>query len=197
MTNTVYIEPAMVPAALRGGYAGKMFQACVTSEGYVPVDAGLWDGGSRTTYALVEIATGRAVPFPGQTSAPGDARRQELRFEIPAGYCVREHVIFCGKDLGLRFSVRPEDAAPLLPKPVDLSHVERLVLMATAGFKASYGGKDRYQMTADSLSYRRDAVMPSRADWDAAKVALAARGMLDKRGAITVAGRNAIGKERI
>jgi hypothetical protein len=52
-------------------------------------------------------------------------------------------------------------------------------------------------MAADAMRYRTGAIMPSREVWEATKVRLAARGMLDKRGAITVAGRNAIGNERI
>ena len=197
MTETVHLDAGMVPVSLRGQYAGKMFQARVTTEGYVPSHAGVWDGGSRSSYEMVELATGRAVPFPGQGAAPWDAKRQDLKFKIPEGYCVREHVIFCGKDLGLRFYLRPEDAAPMLPAPVDLSHAEKIVLMATAGFKASYGGRDRYQMAEDALNYRTGAVMPSREVWEAAKGRLIERGMLDKRGAITVKGRNAIGKERL
>ena len=195
--NTVHLDPAMVPAHLRGGYTGKRYQAIIASEATIPSHAGLWDGGSRESYSLVEIATGRAVPFPNQASAPWDANRQEIRFAIPAGFAVVRHSVFCGQDMGLRFTLRPEDAAPLLPAPIDLSHAEKVVLMATAAFKASYGGRDRYQMAADAMRYRTGAIMPSREVWEATKVRLAARGMLDKRGAITVAGRNAIGNERI
>jgi len=203
MTTTIHLDPTMVPATLRGEYSGRQFRAQVSTQGYVPADAGLWSGGSCSHYTLIELSTGRAVAFPGQQSAPWDAGRKSLEFDLPRGFVVREHVVFCGKDLGLRFTVHPEDAAPLLPKPVDLSHVERLVLMATVGFKSSYGGQDRYQMAQNAYAPCWKApdpnkpAFPTRQAWDAAKADLATRGLLDKRGAITVAGRNAIGSERI
>lgn len=195
--TTIHLEPALVPVHLRGGYTGKTFRAEISASATIPAHAGLWDGGSRESYSLVEIATGRAVPFSGQTSAPWSPERREVVFDIPAGFVVVRHSVFCGKDMGVQFTLRPEDAAPLLPKPIELSPVERIVLIATRSYKASYGGQDRYQMAARDLSYRQGAVMPSRSDWDAAKTALIARGLLDKRGAITVAGRNAIGNERL
>lgn len=193
----IHLEANMVPQHLRGNYTGRTFTAEVSAEATIPAHAGLWDGGSRDVYRLVEIATGRAVAFPGQASAPWDADRKETRFAIPAGFAVVRHSVFCGQDMGLRFTLRPEDAAPMLPAPVDLSAVERVVLIATRSYKASYGGQDRYDMAARDLRYRQGATIPTRAEWDAAKVALIARGMLDKRGAITVKGRNAVGSERL
>ena len=78
----------------------------------------------------------------------------------------------------------------------------------TATRKSSYNGRDRYEMGRDELSYTPrgaddsyarkqiglDAGLayPTRTQWDVAKAGLIARGLLQKNGAITPAGRNAL-----
>ena len=47
---------------------------------------------------------------------------------------------------------------------------------------------DRYQLAQRDAG---DASFPTRAEWDGAKAELIRRGFLDKRGTLTVAGRNA------
>jgi hypothetical protein len=114
----------------------------------------------------------------------------DRKIAMVPGVVVVQYSISRGKDVGLTFYVHPDDAAKLLPAPMDLTDHERIVLRATRAYKASYGGVDRYTMAW------RDAqgkLFPSKAGWAVAKESLIAKGLLDKRGAITVAGRNAIG----
>ena len=189
--SVIHLDPAMVPAALREGYNGKKFKAVVTEQMTVPLDAGLWSGGSRDHYTLIEFRTGREVAFPGQSSSPWDKSRVECPIQLQPGYAVVRHSIFCGKDMGLTFYVHPSNAAALLPAPAaELNEHEVLVLDATSRYKSSYNGKDRYEM---ALGYDRSMgrPVPSREQWETAKTSLIAKGLLDKRGAITVAGRNA------
>lgn len=230
MQKTIHLELGQVPATLKGGYSGKKFKAIVTESIRVPIDAGLWSGGSRDTYSFVELATGRSVPSPAQSSAPWSGERQEFDSPLPVGIVMVEHSIFCGKDMGLTFYVHPQNSGKFLPPPAVLSDHEKLVLEATRSLKASYAGKDRYEnakpygamseserderlarvqgildtkgdVKLKSGKYASERLLelerintffPSRAEWDAAKDSLIAKGLLNKAGAITVAGRNAI-----
>lgn len=59
---------------------------------------------------------------------------------IPRGILLVEHVIFCGKDLGIRCVVSPDSVflPKLLPAPIELTDEEVLVLSAHAQLKSSY-----------------------------------------------------------
>lgn len=201
-TETIHLEPSQVPATLRGSYSGKSFQVRVVERVTVPAHAGLWDGGSRSTYSAVRIADGAGLPVSDNASAPWDKSRRDSVVDLRPGIAVIEHRIFCGKDMGLRIYVHPADAAPMLPSKPDLSPVERLVLEYTATRKSSYMGKDRFAMAIDDLQrdrryghdsdpVRKAITRLDRSMWDSAKESLIARGLLNKAGAITVAGRNA------
>ena len=191
--NTIYLDPKMVPASLRGSYSGKAFKARVCETVTIPSYAGNWSGGSRDTYKAIDFETGNDVAVSDNVSAPWD-KRSDRTVTLSPRFCVVEHTIFCGKDLGLTFYVHPETAVKLLPAPAaELSETESLVLNATKSFKSSYGGKDRYQMAMDERRWAKDAPpFPSREQWEAAKQSLISKGLLNKAGAITVNGRNAI-----
>ena len=154
--NTIYLDAKDVPAYLRGGYTGNRFKAVVSDSISVPMDAGLWEGGSRETYSFVELATGRSVDSPAQRSAPWSKERQEFNSPLPAGIAMVVHSMFCGKDMGLTFHVHPDSAAKLLPAggQQELTETQKIVLNATASLKSSYNGKDRYENSKpyDSLT---------------------------------------------
>lgn len=196
MSQSIYLEPSKVPAQLRGGYSGKKFAVRVCESMTIPADAGLWSGGSRDLYNVVRFADGAQVRMPGQAGSPWDGSRRDQTVTLTPDLCVVRHSDFCGKDMGLTFYIHPSNAAPLLPAPAELTKAESLVLSYTASRKSSYMGKDRYDMARDDARYGSEgkaglATFPTRADWDAAKVALISRGMLNKAGAVTPAGRNA------
>ncbi len=189
MTHTIHLEPTMVPAAMRGAYAGKQFKARVCETMTIPMTAGLWEGGSRDTFQVIRLDDGATVDAVQHNAAPWNAARRDIEVKLVPGIAVVEHTIFCGNDMGLTFYVHPDNAAKLLPAPVELTAFEQIVLNATAGYKSSYGGRDRYEMAQGD--YRGQAY-PTRSEWDAAKQSLIGRGMLNKAGAITVSGRNAV-----
>lgn len=194
--TTIHLDPNMVPATMRGSYNGKKFKAEVCTEMTIPADAGLWDGGSRDQYRAINLETGVDALAPGQNRAPWDRGREDRRIALAPGFAVVRHSYFCGKDMGLTFYVHPDNAAKLLPAPsAELTAFEKIVLSATASYKSSYGGMDRYQMALRDARYSNGAehmAFPSRAEWDDAKITLIGKGMLNKAGAITPAGRNAI-----
>lgn len=191
--TTIHLEPAMVPTGLRGAYQGKKFTAVVCTQTTIPADAGLWSGGSRDLYSAVDLSSGQQAVIPGQDSAPWNGARRDLDVSLKPGFVLIRHTMFCGKDMGLTFYLHPDNAAKLLPAPTaELTDHEKLVIDATCSYKSSYGGKDRYEMARDNARYSPKAdLFPSRADWDAAKQSLISKGLLNKAGAVTIAGRNA------
>lgn len=193
--KTIYLEPKQVPAQLRAGYTGNKFTARVETEWTIPATAGMWDGGSREEYFGLDLATGERLPLSFGNAAPWNGARRETTVQLVPGKAIVRRIISQGRDLGMDFFIHPDNAAALLPAPVaDLSVHERVVLKATKCFKSSYGGRDRYQMAMDDSDYRRmldGAAYPTREEWNAAKASLIGRGLLNKAGAITVAGRNA------
>lgn len=195
MLTAIYLEPAMVPATLRGTYSGKQFKAYVVTETTIPFDAGLWSGGSRDKYFAIDLSTGQHVTLPGQNAAPWDNSRRDIRTPIKPGYAVIRHTISGGKDLGLTFYIHPDNASKLLPAPAaEMPAIQRLVLVATASLKSSYAGKDRYQMAMGEYHCKqalRGEAFPTRDQWECAKAELIAGGYLNKAGAITTKGRNA------
>jgi hypothetical protein len=198
MTDRIYLDARQVPAQLRGAYSGTKFAVVVGETVTIPAHAGLWDGGSRTTYAACRVSDGAAIPFPGQQAAPWDNARASRVVTLAPGFCVVESRMSRGVDMGLTFHLHPADAAPMLPAPVTLTEMESLVLAYTVGRKSSYMGRNRYQMACDDARsqgrWDRSApapVVPTLEAWEAAKASLIARGMLNRAGAVTPAGRNA------
>jgi len=152
-----------------------------------------WDGGSRSYFALVRLADGQSLGLP--TSHPYFNRQPdgspmgalELR-ELPPGIVLVEHSIFCGRDTGITVHVRPDNLDQLkLPDAPQLAADERIVLQATRSFKASYGGISNYRLHE---ARREHGITRDR--WDTAKAALIGRKLLNRAGAITNAGRNAL-----
>src|SRR6516164_4563976 len=180
--TAIYLEPALVPQALRGAYRGNSFKARVCTEVTIPMDAGLWSGGSRDHYFAINFASGKQVPLPGQQEAPWGARCERL-VKLEPGYAVVCHTMFRGKDLGLTYYLHPDNATRLLPAPVELTEHEKIVLGATCSLKSSYGGKDRYEMSQDHVRYgstEQLAAFPTRAEWEHAKASLIERKLLNK-----------------
>lgn len=194
--NRIYLDPKLVPSQLRLGYQGKQFKAVVCTEMTVPSDAGLWSGGSRETYRAINFSTGETMPFPNQNSSPWDSARRDIHVKLEPNLAVIEHTIFCGKDLGLTFYVHPDNATKMLPPKVELSEHEAIVLDATCGLKSSYNGLDRYEMKKrdHEYSWRGNGPFMTRDEWNIARDALIAKGLLNKAGAATVAGKNARNK---
>jgi len=202
--TAIHLEASQVPAHLKGGYSGRKFCAIVCERVTIPADAGLWSGGTRSSFNAVSLLDGRSVPFPGQDSAPWNQSRRDQEVNLVPGVVIVESSMFCGKDMGLRFYVHPANAAALLPAPSgELSAIDKLVLKSRR-FKSSYMGKDRYDMMRSEVwgvsAYTRlqtcPQSFPTRDEWKACEASLAARGLLNKAGAITVSGRNAIAGER-
>jgi len=180
-------EPfASIAAAI--GYTGRTMKL-VAAANPVTLGSRYWDGGTRSTWTLFDLATLRRLPLgnvPGFQDPPqfgGLARNPQLQVE--AGQVLVEHAIFCGKDMGLRVYAAPATLAPMLPAAVELSEGEAVVLIVTSRLKGSYGGRKPRHEAAARHGIDAAAFEKIRAD-------LAKRGLLTTQGAITATGRNAI-----
>lgn len=212
---TIYLENNAFLQALAAkvfGYNGRQFNVnpaeSITCTSY-------WDGGSKTDWAVVmpsgsktdwavvtQIGSssmtttrnmqvsemGISVWFVGECGSPFSPPAPT--FTVTPDMIVIAHSIFCGKDMGITFYVHPSRLPALLPAPsAALSREQRIVLCATRSLKSSYAGisnfrfHEAHQQTGISL-----------ADWDRSKAELISMGLLNKAGAITVSGRNAIGQ---
>jgi len=88
--------------------------------------------------------------------------------------------------------VNPANLSGLLPARTELSRNEQIVLCATRSLKSSYAGIKDYR-----FHEAHEETQIARGEWDEAKAQCIARGLLNKAGAITDSGRNAIGNARL
>lgn len=165
------------------GYTGRKFEVAIAStyrlEAY-------WSEGSRSSCVLVS-RDGLAYSHP--TPATKDPFKKEAHqtIDLPPGHFVLEHCISCGKDMGITFYVRPDEADTfeLAPPSEELTRNEKIVLLATLSLKSSYGGIRNYRLH----EAKRDTDITS-LDYEAAKASLIERGYLNKAGAATIKGKN-------
>jgi len=173
-----------IPASLRIGYNGNKFKAQAVTSLTIRSDAGVWSGGTRDYYYALWLANGEAKPLNGQQSAPWDKARVDQTIDLKPGYCIVRHSHFCGKDMGLKYFVHPDDIAKFVPHDNNpaLCDVESRVLYIISAYK-SFARPDEYIRANIELN-----------EADAIKARLISLGYLNKAGAITVKGRNARAK---
>ena len=160
-----------------------------------------WDGGSRDYFVFVNLSTLERAAMPAQSAFDRQIEGAD-KVMLPENIACVEHSIFCGKDVGITIHVNPVNMPLFLSAPkAELTDDQKLVLVYTRGRKASYVGKDRCQMAQDDMemSHRIDPSKPkpiTREAWETAKAECFAKGLLNKAGAITADGKNAIENER-
>jgi hypothetical protein len=138
-------------------------------------------------YRGVDLLTGTMLPPDCDEYGNPFIRAEVPTVALEAGRAIVCHKVFCGKDMGLTIYVHPSNLAKLLPKPVELTGHEQTVLSYTASLKSSYGGISNYRFHE---AHQRTGIIL--AEWDAAKQSLISKRLLNKRGAITTQGRNAL-----
>lgn len=151
-----------------------------------------WDGGTRDSWERLNLETGQRYGVQANVSPlsadPG------ARWEPTPG-----EALICYTEGGSRGGIRiwkvemhPDDFFRLWwasqKNSEELSRDERIVLVATRSYKASYAGIKEYR-----FRQARSECGMSRERWDAAKASLIARKLLNRAGAITPAGKAAIG----
>lgn len=108
MEHAIKLTTKQVPRNLQklDGYNGRKFKAVITNEVTIPIDAGLWSGGSREYFMQVSVISGQPVALPGQNNFYDG--RKEQTFHIRPDQIIVRHSHFCGKDSGLTFFIHPE-----------------------------------------------------------------------------------------
>lgn len=167
-------------------YSGKRFKV-QTLEGSIRLDS-YWSGGSIDYWSFVDLATMKTRSVQENGTPFSNGRQIEQLTELPFNVALVRHSIFCGKDMGLTVYVRPDQMSQIaLPAPVELTREEKIVLCFTASLKSSYAGIKNYRFH----EAHEDTGITLEA-WESSKGALITRGLLNKAGAITEDGRNAI-----
>lgn len=164
-------------AAAFPSYKGRTLQVC---EWAYPMDVrSSWEGGSRSSYVFLKLDTFERLSVPSQSAFDRKIAGADGVPPVEGTVCV-EHVIFRGKDLGIRIHAPAVNMVKLLPAgPVaELTRAEKIVVAVTCGLKSFARVEYAERLGVDAAAYA------------AAKAALIARGILSKQGAATPEARN-------
>src|SRR5882672_10453478 len=109
MENQIKLNPKQVPANLKhlDNYNGRKFKAVITDQVMIPIDAGLWSGGTRDYYLMYYEPTKQASPVLGQNSFYEG--RKEKQIDLTPNWIIVRHSHFMGKDSGLTFFIHPDN----------------------------------------------------------------------------------------
>jgi hypothetical protein len=145
-----------------------------------------WSGGSKDSFAFFCLATGKSAGV--RTNHPFfEAGQPSDLDELPNGLILVQHTCFRGRDLGITVYANQADLAQMLPESTELTEDERIVLVYTRSLKSSYNGIKNHRFHS-----ARGEIGITAERWEAAKASLIGIKCLNKAGAITVKGRNAI-----
>ena len=179
---TLHISPTPELSALAKkafGYTGRTFKVTATEAFtllyYVDPD----NGGSWSDYAIVRGDKCESVQ--DGTGAT---------ITLNASTMLLQHSYFCGRDMGITIYCHPALFPQLLPagEAQALTIEQKIVLAATRSYKSYYAGDNQIRF---HQARRQTGI--TLADWERSKAECQGLGLLDKRGAITLAGKNAIG----
>ena len=151
----------------------------------------MWDEGSRSTYCLIRLTDMARVTITQQAFQDPHSTYHNARHEIPQGV-----VAVCRNEFRCKESItiiaRAENITPMLAAPVELSEDEMTVLVSTRSIKSAY-----LCILKSRFSEANRVTGITLARWETAKDALMDRKLLNKAGAITIEGRNAVGNKRM
>lgn len=167
-------------------YKGKKIAAQVTDK--VTFHGTMWDEGNKNDYVFLRLVDFSQVEIPTEPYAIG-SELHERQHLIPDGF-----IVVCHHQNGTRESITifspAANITKLLPPPIILTDDEKTVLIATRSYRSSYAGDSDYRFHE---AKRYTNITKER--WESAKALLITKGFLNKAGAITTTGKNAIGRE--
>ena len=174
----IAVETAKLPAHIARLVDRKYVDVYLTDS--VTIGCQQWDSGSRTQYAVASLDDASQVkpvhdprPWPSNMAPLGQTA-------IAPRFVIVETGVFCGKPATPAIYARPEDISPALAAPkVEIPHKLAQILSALGQYNSV--GRKRF---------RQDFGV-SQATWDSAIAQLNGLGYCDKRGALTVDGKNA------
>jgi len=109
MENQIKLTTKQIPDNLKkiDGYNGRKFKAVVTDKVTIPIDAGLWSGGTRDYYLKYCEQTKQVSPILGQNSFYEG--RKEKQIALTPNWIIVRHSHFMGKDSGLTYFIHPDN----------------------------------------------------------------------------------------
>jgi len=191
MKNEIYLEyrdPLAQKIKQLSGYKGRHISVII--QDYVSFGNTYWDCGSRYSYQVVSLNSNKVLSVPHVPPPPfnkGIDNVNHKTFKIEPNIAVIEN--YQGRYNHVTLYLHPDNQFDLLPeKTEDLTLNEKIVLYATRSLKSSYAGIKnlRYHESHKETGITLD-------EYNQAKESLIKKKLLNKAGAITVSGRNAIG----
>lgn len=178
----LFIDSPEVRAIVRAAFPSYNGNKFIVTEfsGPMRLDSN-WEGGSIDYWVILNLETLRGVQIQENGTPFSNGGKIERISELPLNCAVVQHCIFCGKDMGIRIHVGPDNLKKMLPAPVEMTRDQKIVLVATAGLKSFARFDEAHSYTGIS-----------RQNYDQAKAELITRGLLKSNGSITDAGRNAV-----
>lgn len=177
-------NPELIGVALAAfpEYTGKKFSFEIID---CPISVkSYWSGGSKDSYVFMRLDTLKTMDMPPQSPYDQQVAGADSVSLVPGLACIR-HTIFCGKDLGITVLLHPDNKPILIEEKIDLTDDEKVVLIYTRRLKSSYAGISNYRFHS---AHREKGI--SLDAWEAAKISLIDKKLLNKAGAITDMGRN-------
>ena len=146
-----------------------------------------WSGGHRDYWALVNLNNGKVFHVP-ENGTPFVNRGKSFQIGcLPVGIAL-VHWSKSGYFESITISVHPNNLNRMALPPIsELSENEKMVLKYTRSLKSSYAGISNYRFHEAS---RETGITLS--VWEQTKASLIVKGLLNKAGAITESGRNAV-----
>lgn len=170
------------------GYRGR--EADIQPALQVELSGTYWDGGSRYTYTAVTLGGTVTVDYPHYNPPQFGGPVTDVIVPLASSIVIVRTGTIAGTDAGMTIFGLPDTVAQLATvETVYLSREEKIVLAATRGLKSSYAGQSNYRFHE---AKRRTGI--DLATWEATKTDCVTKGYLNKAGAITTTGRNAIGR---
>ncbi len=145
-----------------------------------------WSGGSRDYWAVVDMETFKHAEIP-ENGTMWNPSLGPLK-ELPLNGAVIRYTMGPYESVGVYVNAANMNQFLLPASTIELAHNHKIVLAATQGLKSSYAGIKNYRF---HQAHERTGITLER--WEAAKAQLIKDGYLNKAGAITDNGRNAIG----
>lgn len=132
-------------------YNGRKFQVRIVPE-RTPISVhSYWDGGSREYYVALNLLTYKAMEIPENGGM--NSSKKLAPISITENFCLVEHSIYMGKDMGLTFIICEKNATALLPSKDNLDKKERGVLLVLRSYKPAFRREYARQLGISAQEY--------------------------------------------
>jgi hypothetical protein len=165
-------------------YAGRRFQIEPFTSPIITTSC--WNGGCRNYWCLVNLTTNKIWMVPENGNPFINQGKAFKVGRLPENVALVR--LYHGRFQAVTIYLNPANIrADMLPQKPKLEWAQSVVLAATRGLKSTYAGIKNYRFHE---AHERTGI--TAAEWETAKSDCIAKGLLNRAGAITDDGRNAI-----